>query len=279
MANPQVEDGHCDIANELLEAIIKTHFNSEEHSIFWTIVRKTYGWHKKSDRISFSQLEELTGMNRWNIAPTLKRLITRGIIIRTGEGQTLDYGIQKDYENWKPLSKQITKPLSNLITVGEMEPLSNSGKPLSILEKPLSKQITKPLSKQILTKENKTKQIQNKRKGYGGNIPEWINKETWEAYLEMRREKKKPPIPRAVELIIKKLDELRLAGQDVKEILNQSIINSWTDIYPLKQGGNNGKTGINRLSPGQVPATYETPEEFDARYIREFKINNPDWHE
>jgi phage replication O-like protein O len=69
MATPQLEDGRTEIANELLEAIIYTHFSPTEHAVLWAIVRKTYGWHKKIDRISFTQLEGLTRINRRHIAP------------------------------------------------------------------------------------------------------------------------------------------------------------------------------------------------------------------
>lgn len=102
MARPQIEDGHCDIALELLEAIIKTRFSNTEHAVFWAIVRKTYGWHKKMDRISFSQLEELTGINRRHVGPVLKRLIQRNIVLcsNAGERKTSEYGVQKDYEKW-----------------------------------------------------------------------------------------------------------------------------------------------------------------------------------
>jgi phage replication O-like protein O len=99
MAKPQLEDGHSDIANELLEAIIRTHFSPTESSIFWTVCRQTYGWHKKFDRISFSQFEKFTGVNRRHIAPSLQNLIRRNIITRQGEGYNLEYGVQKDYLN------------------------------------------------------------------------------------------------------------------------------------------------------------------------------------
>jgi phage replication O-like protein O len=96
MATPQIEDGHSVIANELLDAIIKTHFSPIEQAIFWTVVRKTYGWHKKTDRISYTQFEESTGKDRWHIAPALQGLIKRNIIIRQG-GVTI----------WNTASKKI----------------------------------------------------------------------------------------------------------------------------------------------------------------------------
>lgn len=169
MATPQVEDGHSMIANELLEAIIKTHLSPAEHSVFWAIVRKTYGWHKKTDRISFSQFEELTGMNRRHIAPALHRLLARNIIIRQGEKYNLEYGIQKDYELWQSLPKSVTKiitensnkslPKTVTINTDKSLPILDESLPISetIVTAPVTKSL--PISvntkeRNILTKEN-----------------------------------------------------------------------------------------------------------------------------
>lgn len=59
---------------------------------------------------------------------------------------------------------------------------------------------------------------------------------TFEDYLKMRKSIKKPATDRAIKLIHKKLDELSNGDENLKiELLNQSIVNSWQDIYPLKQ--------------------------------------------
>lgn len=76
-------------------------------------------------------------------------------------------------------------------------------------------------------------------------IPPWIPAAAWAGYIEMRKARKKPPTPRAVELLVKELDRLRAAGQDIAAVLDQSTVNSWTDVYPVKDRrqsrGANGK--------------------------------------
>jgi phage replication O-like protein O len=105
MADPRIEDGHIDIANELGEAFARTYFKPNESKVLWVILRKTYGWHKKTDAISYSQFEESTGIDRWNIAKILKGLISRNIITCNypGLNRIIEYGVQKDYEKWKVL--------------------------------------------------------------------------------------------------------------------------------------------------------------------------------
>ncbi len=170
MANPQKENGAVPIANELWEALGRTYLSSYENQVLNCILRKTYGWNKKTDRISYSQFEEYTGIDRRHTARTLKRLLDRNIIICQGEGQNLEYGVQKDYERWQPLPKQATKPLPKQATVSTVaqignatidtatgEIISETPEPLpkqaTVGEKPLPKQATKPLPKQAHTKD------------------------------------------------------------------------------------------------------------------------------
>lgn len=58
---------------------------------------------------------------------------------------------------------------------------------------------------------------------------------TFDSYLEMRKQIKKPATPHAVNLIKKKLVQMTNNNEsDMCDLLNQSIVNSWADIYPIK---------------------------------------------
>ena len=58
---------------------------------------------------------------------------------------------------------------------------------------------------------------------------------TFDSYLEMRKQIKKPAPPHAVNLIKKKLVQMTNNNEsDMCDLLNQSIVNSWVDIYPIK---------------------------------------------
>ena len=63
MSRPQLEDGYVRIANELLEAIIRAPLSKRELMIVLAVVRKTYGYGKKTDDISLSQLAQMTGVD------------------------------------------------------------------------------------------------------------------------------------------------------------------------------------------------------------------------
>jgi hypothetical protein len=64
----------------------------------------------------------------------------------------------------------------------------------------------------------------------------------FDSFLEMRRKIKKPATDRAVELLKIKIKKLSNNNQELAiEIINQSILNSWQDFYPLKQNDTNNK--------------------------------------
>jgi hypothetical protein len=66
--------------------------------------------------------------------------------------------------------------------------------------------------------------------------PSWINKEAWDAFVEMRKAKGKraPWTNGARDGIIRQLDRLRSAGNNPDEVLWQSVRNGWSDVYALK---------------------------------------------
>jgi uncharacterized protein YdaU (DUF1376 family) len=68
-------------------------------------------------------------------------------------------------------------------------------------------------------------------------LPLWMPIPEWEAFKEMRKRTKHPLTPYAERLAIGKLGKFIAEGADIVAILNQSILNNWKDLYPLKQQG------------------------------------------
>lgn len=66
-------------------------------------------------------------------------------------------------------------------------------------------------------------------------LPEWLPLVPWQEYIEMRKRLKKPMTDYAANLRIKDLEKLKGEGHPPESVLNQSISNSWTDLYPLKK--------------------------------------------
>lgn len=73
---------------------------------------------------------------------------------------------------------------------------------------------------------------------YKEKLPDFINKETWDSFLEMRKKIKASPTEKAIVLIFKELENLKTQGHNPDEVLKQSIMNNWRGVFPLKDKGN-----------------------------------------
>lgn len=115
MASPQTENGYTKIANELFDALCKIRISGEARQVFDLITRKTYGYGKKEDAIALSQICEGTGLKKPTVCRAIKSLVSMNLIIKKDNKIATIYGVNKDFESWKPLSKKIM-PLSKKIT-------------------------------------------------------------------------------------------------------------------------------------------------------------------
>jgi len=175
MADVQIEDGYTKIANELLEALLKINLSNYEFRVFMAILRKTYGYHKKGDWLSLSQLSKLTGIQTPNICRTVKKLMAKNMLIKNGKIT----GIQKDYDHW------------NIIHTDSIQ-----------IDNTIIQADNKKLSIQTDTKERK-KLIQKKR----SNALNGANREKeWNRIKEKREDDYKyTPIPEEAKEIIKRI--------------------------------------------------------------------------
>jgi phage replication O-like protein O len=102
LANPQKQNGYVPIANELLEAIYKTDMTRNELRVLLCVIRYTYGYNAKSERLSLGFISSETGLAKSRVSEALNGLKGKNITI-VGEWQSKEpreIAIQKDYEKW-----------------------------------------------------------------------------------------------------------------------------------------------------------------------------------
>lgn len=87
--------------------------------------------------------------------------------------------------------------------------------------------------------ELKPKQKQNKGNGAKNPfaLPAELDPELWQEFIEMRTRMKKPATDRAKWLIVGRLANLEKQGHDPRKVLQQSIRNSWQDVFPIRLEG------------------------------------------
>lgn len=103
MANPQQENGHTRIANELLEAILIYPFNAGEYKVMLKILRNTYGWSRKKAKLSYGEISRATGMSRKHAYRICQKFKRDSIIIIQENKSAICaniLGINKNFEDW-----------------------------------------------------------------------------------------------------------------------------------------------------------------------------------
>lgn len=100
MPTPQVEDGYTRLANELLDAIIRFPFTKRQYKVMLLLARKTYGYNKKSDDMTVTQISNQTGLTRPHASGTLAELVELGCVLKRDGRHGYVLGINKNYRTW-----------------------------------------------------------------------------------------------------------------------------------------------------------------------------------
>jgi len=87
-------------------------------------------------------------------------------------------------------------------------------------------------STQSKVKESKVKKKNKTSSDF--RLPEWVPEEEWDDFVCMRQEIKKPLTDRAKTLAVKTLGELKNAGNEPSAVLKQSVLNSWSGLFEVK---------------------------------------------
>ncbi|WP_426758785.1 replication protein [Klebsiella variicola] len=225
-----LDDGFTRIANELLEAVMRAGLSQHQLLVFMAVMRKTYGFNKKSDWVSNEQLSELTGILPHKCSAAKSVLVKRGILTQTGRV----IGINKTVSEWSSLPVKGTekKPYLKKVTLPE------SGK------KSLPESGNAYYPNQVNTKDKHTKDnkdnINNPPKSPRAvsfdasavQLPDWLSAEIWSSWVAYRRDLKKPiKSQQTVTQAINLLDRCRLNGYAPEEIINRSIANGWQGLF------------------------------------------------
>lgn len=100
MADVQLEQGWFRIATKLAKAFARVYFSPYESQVIWELLISTYGYNRKAAYLTPSLIAQYTGISRSNVSHTLKRLITRNVVVRIDYARGAKYHIQKDFDKW-----------------------------------------------------------------------------------------------------------------------------------------------------------------------------------
>ncbi len=221
-----LDDGYTKLANELLESLSCCNLTARQFRVMLALIRKTYGFGKKNDRIADSQLSEITGLSRQNVNKAKNELISMNYIVKDGN----KIGVNKEVSAWK---NQLRDTVSNLETkkVSKLETNDVSG-----LE--THKRNTLKKKENIYTPISPKPEKPAKPEPFDANahpLPDWLSRDTWVNWVTYRKDLKKPiRTKQTLNGLISRLTKFYEAGYTPESVIDESISNGWTGLFMPK---------------------------------------------
>lgn len=260
MANPQPTDAHLRVAHSINEQLMVSHFSEQQRRILDLILRLSWGCGNKVAHIPHQRNFEIVGVREGHVRAHLDWLEEAKVIIR----QDTYYQFNKDFDQWRVsravgyTKEKLTEIVSLNLNHNKPELTENVNGSLRKTEESAYEK-RKLSTPELASPKERLKKVLNKDIFI---LPEWIDKETWVAFLEMRRKKKAVPTEKAKQLLVKELEKLRSEGDNPNEVLNQSIMRNYTGVFPLKGGqGGAHRQSSTKLTPRD---SYTRPENYQA---------------
>lgn len=192
-----LEDGYTRIANDLFEAVMCADLTARQLKVVMAIIRKTYGFGKKLDRITNTQIAEITGIHHTHVCKAKNEMIAMNIVISSGN----KIGINKDFTEWNFNISQVSETLAKSANK-TLAKTANSHKPSQLNTK---ETITKE------KKESNTPLTPHEVKG-GESVKPTKRKSTlinYDEYLNAYNEEVGDRLPHAVEANEKRKTRIR----------------------------------------------------------------------
>ena len=103
-------------------------------------------------------------------------------------------------------------------------------------------------SDRLTVKNSKGTEREPKKRGI--ELPGWMPGQTWADFVEHRKKLKSAMTDIAQKRAVKKLAAMREEGQDIEAVIEQSIINGWKGLFPVKQdkGGDRFSRSVDALN-------------------------------
>lgn len=126
------KEGYTRIPDKVLEGIVKARLNGGEYACILFLIRKTYGWNKKTDKVSLSQFVLGTGYTKMTVIRSIQSLQRKQIIAKLNTKGTNNWIISPTYferksQNFKnSLKKYLTLSSKNRITEMLLEIVTDS---------------------------------------------------------------------------------------------------------------------------------------------------------
>ena len=219
-------------------------FNEDKEKylvLSWIIFKTNYqgeysGLKNRECYFSFSVLEKELNIDVTKLKRIVKALESKGFIeweCKSKSRYKPSILCLKSEPVNEPVNEPVSEPVNEPVKPSNTNVLNGVSEPVSeLVDEPVSEPSSKNISK------NKSNNNNKKEKGYDEIINNYTRdtelKCTILEFIKMRKAIKKPMTDRALKLLLKNLDKLSEDDNSKIDILNQSILNSWQGVFPIK---------------------------------------------
>lgn len=95
-----LDNGHFRIANEIQDALCRLSVSGATFQVLHTIIRHTYGWNKKEDKLTNSRIVDYTGLGERTVRKALDELVDRRVISYKKSGHMKLISVNTTVSNW-----------------------------------------------------------------------------------------------------------------------------------------------------------------------------------
>lgn len=148
---------YTQISNDFIDNYLHK-CSGAEAKIFLAITRKTIGWHKIVDQISYSQIKMLTGLSTNALKSAIEKLIKKDLIHQypntNGQGYLYDIAMSENDEFSQPTVSKIDRVEPKTVSKIDTTKERNIKKGIRILEQSEKSDILEPKKKKTKKEEN-----------------------------------------------------------------------------------------------------------------------------
>lgn len=251
-----LENGYLRLANQIQDALCFVELSGREFRVLNAIVRLTYGWSKKEDRITNSLIADKTRLAVKHVSEAVLSLAYRNIIKMRRIGQTRYIGINTLLDSWAytkpkcakcPVSFPVAEVVTQVITIPEIgdskitsktTPENGDNHPQKQGEVSLKIGNTKDILPNTNIKPNTPSnppRVKDKFNPLSVDVPEWLNQTAWQEWVAYRKQSGKPiktelTVTKAFKLLKECLDD----GHNPVDVINTSIANGYQGLFKPK---------------------------------------------
>lgn len=211
-----------------------------------------HSWNKPGCILT-DNLEDLSSLSRLD-SQALATLLSKAFV--KCEGGYYNRKIRAIREEYESHSKRMSEAgqkgaqIKKLMKLQDKEPIarlkpssSKAGSQAEAKGKPSSS--SSPSSSDLESKDTPPQKgaasapkKKSKKENYVfDGIPDWIDRTSWDGYLEMRKRIRAPLTDWGMHLTVMDLDTLRKQGVDPNRSLDQSAQKSWRGVFRISDGG------------------------------------------